>query len=143
MNLPLYTAALGAFLIVLQTALMLSTGLYRTRGIFVGMGGDRTMERLVRRHGNLAENAGLFLTVIALLELLIGQSMLVAGLCLAFALARTLHAAGFSSLAGSHGERLAGARRLFLYARSSGAFLTAGVGFVAGGAILVALAQTP
>lgn len=139
MNPPLYTAALGAFLLALQAGLMLSVGFYRTRGIFVGLDDDPTLERLVRRHGNLAENAGLFLAALALLEIIAGQSLAVAGLCLGFALARLLHAIGFSSLAGSHGEGLNGIRRLFLLARSSGAVATAVVGFLAAGALLAAL----
>ena len=126
-NLPLYSAMLGAFLIVLQAALMLTVGLHRSRGQFIGIGEDRDLERKVRRHGNLAENAGLFLVVIALFEILVGQTTYVAAVCVIFAVARVLHAIGFSSLAGSHGEDLTGARRAFAGMRAMGAFGTLGV----------------
>ncbi|MFN2098988.1 MAPEG family protein [Altererythrobacter sp. MF3-039] len=124
MNLPIYTAALGAFLILLQVGLMLSVGLHRTKGPFIGLDGNKELERKVRRHGNLAENSGLFLAVLAILELLVGQTAYVAGLCALFAFARIMHAIGFSSLAGSHGEDLTGGRKLFAGARAMGAFGT-------------------
>lgn len=124
MNLPLYTAQLGAFLIVLQVILMLTVGLHRAKGAFVGHEGDRNLERKVRRHGNLAENSGLFLVVFALLELIVGQTTWVLSLCLLFAGARVLHAIGFSSLAGSHGEDLTGGRKAFAGARAMGAMGT-------------------
>lgn len=126
-TLPLYSAMLGAFLIVLQVALMLTVGLHRAKGQFIGIGEDRDLERKVRRHGNLAENSGLFLVVIALLEMIVGQTTYVAAVCLVFAMARLLHAAGFSSLAGSHGDDLTGARKGFAAMRAMGAFGTLGV----------------
>ncbi len=124
MNLPIYSAALGAFLIVLQVALMLSVGLHRSKGQFLGNGDDRDLERKVRRHGNLAENSGLFLVVIALFEILVGQTTFVMVLCLLFATARVLHALGFASLAGSHGDDLTGARKAFAGMRALGAMGT-------------------
>ena len=126
-NLPIYAAALGALLIVLQVGLMLTVGIHRTRGQFIGIGDDRDLERKVRRHGNLAENSGLFLVVIALFEMIVGQTFYVAAVCIVFAAARVSHALGFSSLAGSHGEDLTGARRAFAGMRALGAFGTAGV----------------
>ena len=126
-NLPIYSAALGAFLILLQVGLMLTVGLHRAKGQFIGNGNDRDLERKVRRHGNLAENAGLFLIVIALFEMIVGQTTYVAAVCLAFAIARILHAIGFSSLAGSHGDDLTGVRRGFAAMRALGAFGTLGV----------------
>ncbi len=124
MNLPLYSAILGAFLVVLQVGLMLSVGLHRSKGQFIGNGDDRDLERKVRRHGNLAENSGLFLVVIALLEILVGQTTYVFALCILFAAARLLHALGFSSLAGSHGEDLSGGRKAFAGMRALGAMGT-------------------
>lgn len=139
MNLPVYTALLGAFLILLQVGLMLSVGLHRTKGQFIGIGEDRELERKVRRHGNLAENSGLFLVVIALLELLTGQTAWVFGLCILFALARTFHAIGFSSLAGSHGDDLTGGRKAFAGMRAMGAFGTLLTALGAAGGIASAL----
>ncbi len=124
MNLPIYSALLGTFLIVLQVGLMLSVGLHRSKGQFIGNGDDRDLERKVRRHGNLAENSGLFLAVIALLEIMVGQTTYVFALCVLFAVARVLHALGFSSLAGSHGEDLSGGRKVFAGMRAMGAMGT-------------------
>jgi len=126
-NLPIYTAMLGAFMIILQVVLMLTVGLHRSKGQFIGIGDDRNLERKVRRHGNLAENSGLFLVVIALFEMIVGQTTYVAAVCIVFATARLLHAAGFSSLAGSHGDDLTGARKAFAGMRAMGAFGTLGV----------------
>ncbi len=140
MNLPIYSAALGAFLIVLQVALMLSVGFHRTKGQFIGVGEDKDLERKVRRHGNLAENSGLFLVVIALFEMLVGQTTYVLVLCLVFAVARLLHALGFSSLAGSHGEDLTGGRKAFAGMRAMGAFGTLGVALGSAFGIVTTLA---
>ena len=52
--LPIYTAYLGAFLLTLQTILAASVGAYRFRcRKGVGHEGDTTLERRVRRHGNM------------------------------------------------------------------------------------------
>lgn len=140
MNLPIYTAALGAFLIVLQVVLMLAVGTRRLKGPIIGTGDDRDMERRVRRHGNLAENAGLFLAVLAIYELLVGQTAYLFGLCVLFAVARLSHAAAFSSLAGSHGEDLTGGRKIFQLFRAVGAFGTLLTALGAAGGIVAYLA---
>jgi len=59
--------------------------------------------------------------------MLVGQTPYVAAVCVVFAVARILHAAGFSSLAGSHGDDLTGARKAFAGMRAMGAFGTLGV----------------
>lgn len=128
-NMPIYTAILGAFLIVLQIALMLRVGVQRAKGAAIGHEGNPDLERKVRRHANLAENAGLFVAVIALFEMIAGQTPFVLGVCIAFALSRLAHAFGFSSLAGSHGEGTSGERKLYLRARMAGATGTALTGF--------------
>ena len=139
-NLPLYTAALGAFLIVLQVILMLLVGTRRIKGPPIGTANDRDMERRVRRHGNLAENSGLFLAVLAIFEILVGQTTYLAALCLLFAVARLSHAAAFTSLAGSHGDKEAGSSALFGGLRVLGAFGTLLTALGAAGGIVVYLA---
>ncbi|MHA7820909.1 MAG: MAPEG family protein [Erythrobacter sp.] len=139
MTIPLYTALTAAFLILLQVGLMISVGTHRLKGQFIGIGEDRDLERKVRRHGNLAENAGLFVAALALLELIVGQTPTVLVLCLTFVVARIAHAVGFSSLAGSHGDDLAGARRLFAGARLIGAFGTLLAALGIAGAIAIAV----
>lgn len=134
MEFPVITAVTAGVLLIFQQLLMLSVGLYRVkvrRG--VGDGGDAQLERLVRRHGNLAENSALFLIGLGLLELATGSGPVTLGFAGAFLAARLFHALGFSSLAGSH---LAEGSRLFLLLRSSGAILTALVGIAAGGYLL-------
>ena len=138
MNLPIYAAALGAFLVVLQVVLMLTVGLHRVKGPAIGLDGDQELERKVRRHGNLAENSGLFLAVLALLEILAGQTWYVAALCGLFAAARISHAIGFSSLAGSHGVN--GNKSPFIMMRGMGASGTILTALGAAGAIVANLA---
>ena len=103
MEFPIIAATTAGILLVMQQALMLNVGMYRTKlKMGTGFGQNQDMERLARRHGNLAENAGIFIATLALLELYTGSGMVVQVLAGAFVLARVLHIVGFSSLAGSH-----------------------------------------
>lgn len=123
---PTYAALLGGSLLLLQILLMLSVGTYRTgakKG--VGVDGDMKLERLVRRHGNLAENAAIFLIVLTLYEVMFGQTLLVLGTASVFLVARLLHAIGFSSLSGSHLVDAQGSGSGFVLMRAAGAGLTA------------------
>ncbi|MEM9605496.1 MAG: MAPEG family protein [Pseudomonadota bacterium] len=137
---PLYTTALGSVLLVAQNLLMLNVGLYRGKiGQAVGTGGDATLERLVRRHGNLAENAAIFVAALALYELGNGQTALALWTGAAFGAGRLTHAVAFSSDAGSHLVNQTGSRRAFAALRASGAFLTTASGVVLGIAMLVSV----
>lgn len=139
----IYSPWLAAYLLVLQMFLMMTVGSYRTKKQ-QGTGfqaDDLTLERLIRRHGNLAENAGIFIASITLLEIVSGSTNLVLGLCVAFALARTFHAIGFSSLAGSHLVNAKGLGLFFLLTRALGAGLTALSGVVCGFALAIAMAR--
>jgi hypothetical protein len=138
MEFPVITAATAGVLLIFQQLLMLSVGMYRVkvrRG--VGHGEDLQLERLVRRHGNLAENAAVFLVGLGLLELATGSGPVTLGFAGVFLAARLFHALGFSSLAGSH---LAEGSKLFLLLRSSGAILSALAGVALGGYLLARLA---
>lgn len=140
---PIYTAALAAGLIISQTVLMLSVGAYRARTQkSIGMDGDVTLERLVRRHGNFVENAAIFTIALALYELLNGQTLFVLTIASAFALARLLHAIGFSSHAGSHLIGVKEGQRAFLIMRAAGAGLTALSSLALGIALLIDLLLT-
>jgi len=68
----------------------------RQHGPSLGEATDPNVIRAVRRHGNLAENAAIFIACIALLEMLGGGRLWVEILCGAFVLARLLHALGLS-----------------------------------------------
>lgn len=131
MTLPLISAAVAAFLIILQMVLMLTVGMYRANKLVpVGVGTDQKLERLARRHGNLAENAGLFLATLAIAELVGISSTIITGFGVAFVVARILHVIGFSSLVGSH---MADGAKVFIAARAIGAFGTALSGIGLGG----------
>jgi len=139
---PIYSAWLAAYLVVLQQVLMFAVGMYRAKKKQgMGVQDDVTLERLVRRHGNLAENTGIFIASVALLEMNTGPTQVVFILCLIFAIARTLHAIGFSSPYGAYRlEDAKGLKMLFLIARSMGATFSALSGIVCGFAIAFALA---
>lgn len=123
---PIYAALLGGTLLTAQIVLMLTVGMYRNNsGKGVGVDGDMTLERLVRRHGNLAENAAIFLSVLTLYELLFGQTMIAGASALVFLLARTMHVIGFSSASGSHLVDAKGAGKGYVLMRAAGAGLTA------------------
>jgi len=125
LSVPVYSACLGAFLIALQTILAAIAGGHRGRhrkGI--GYADDPVLERKVRRHANMAEYAPIFLIVVALFELIAGQTQTIFWLCVVFAVSRVFHVIGFSSSAGSHLENASGSRRLFVLARMAGAGLT-------------------
>ena len=132
MEFPHISAALGAFLLFLQQVLMLSVGFPRTKvKVGVGIGDDVDLERKVRRHGNLAENAGIFLAVLALMEVSGLAGAAVFWFAVAFAIARISHAVGFMHQDGSHAN-LEG-NKFFLATRVVGATLTGWTGLVLGG----------
>lgn len=123
---PVFSAILAGTLLTVQTTMMLLVGTYRSgarKG--VGVDGDIKLERLVRRHGNLAENAAIFLIVLTLYELLFGDTVFALCIGVVFLVARMLHIIGFSSNAGSHLIDADGAGRLYILLRASGAGLTA------------------
>ncbi len=125
MNIPEISAITAAALIVMQMGLMLSVGLHRVgAGINIGYGEDQNLERKVRRHGNLAENAGLFLVALTLAELVGASSTYLSILAALFVFARVSHAIGLSSLSGSHQPT----GPLFPALRGIGAFGTVGSG---------------
>lgn len=138
-QLPIYTAWLAAFLVVFQVVLMFRVGATRAKGLAIGIGDDRDLERKVRRHGNLAENSGLFVAAIGLLELIAGQTTYVLVIAAGFAIARILHAAGFSSLAGSHGDGEGGTMNPFILMRGFGAMGTIAVAFACAGFLIANL----
>ena len=125
------TALLGAFLIVLQQTLMLSVGTHRAKTrIGVGIGGDKDLERKVRRHGNLAENAAIFLLVLGLAELAGVTGIVVLCFASAFGAARLFHAIAFFHLDGSHNP---GGHKFWVGMRVAGATLTSLGGIALGG----------
>jgi uncharacterized membrane protein YecN with MAPEG domain len=94
--LPVISAIAAGVLIIGQMGLMLAAAL-RRRSARVALGtDDPTVLRLVRRHGNYAENAAIFVASLALLEMMGAARPFVIGLAALFILGRLLHAIGLS-----------------------------------------------
>ena len=139
-HVPMYTALLAAAMIVLQNVLMLKIGKYRgSKRQGAGYGDDKDLERMVRGHANLAENAAIYLVTLGLYELLVGQTIMVMVLAAVFGLARLSHAYAFSSNAGSHGDGSKEELKHFLRFRFWGTALTGLCGLVLAVAIVVAV----
>ncbi|MEM1148222.1 MAG: MAPEG family protein [Pseudomonadota bacterium] len=138
LHLPVTAALLSGVLLSLQIVLMLSVGMYRNQaGKGVGVDGDIKLERLVRRHGNFAENAAIFVVTLALYEVLFGSGIGVLAAAIVFALARLAHIIGFTSEAGSHLIGADGAGRVYVLLRAAGAGLTALISLVLGIALVI------
>lgn len=101
MAFPYVTAAMAAFLAVLQMLLLLHTA--RGRGKYkTGLGEGESPELLkrIRMHGNLAENAPLFLILLGLVEVSGQWAPYVPWFAIAFAVARIAHPLGLSISSG-------------------------------------------
>jgi hypothetical protein len=72
------------------------TGVRRSAKQALGDGGDARLLRAVRRHGNYAENAAIFVASLALLEMMAATRWFVIGLATLFILGRVLHVVGLS-----------------------------------------------
>ncbi len=125
MTFPYITSITGGFLLVLQIILAVTvSGARNQLDIAIGDGGQNTLLRAIRRHGNLAENAGLFVAGLTLLELSNALSTLQICLCAVFVLARLLHVVGMSQANATNTYRLLG---------GAGTYIS---GLVLGGALL-------
>jgi len=123
-TIPIIAAVAGAILVILQAILMISVGMHRIRNrINLGTGDDPALERKIRRHGNLAENAALFIVVLALAEMTVVPNDVVRIIAVIFILGRIFHAVALSTVAGSHGSATS---RIFPAFRAIGAFSTFG-----------------
>jgi uncharacterized membrane protein YecN with MAPEG domain len=90
-------AVTAGILIIMQTALMFSVIFARRRNRqSIGDGGHHELLLAIRRHGNFAENAAIFIAGFALLELMGGNRTSLAILCAAFVLGRISHMVGLS-----------------------------------------------
>ena len=92
---PVITALSAGVLIILQILLMLHTSngrLKYQKGL--GDGGEMQMLIRMRMHGNLAENAPIFLIVMALLEVAGVNQIILAIAAALFVIARIVHPIG-------------------------------------------------
>lgn len=112
---PAVVAATGGALLVLQMGLGLAvSGARGKAGVWIGAGGDGALERATRRHANLAENAGLVLAGLTLLELSGRWPTLLLVLCPLFIVLRLCHAAGLSRADTNNPLRLVGGAGTYL-----------------------------
>lgn len=139
MEFPMVAAFVGAILVITQQIFMMIAGTHRgSVSIGVGVGDDKQLERKVRRHGNLAENAAIFLVVLGFAEMLSGGTLVTTALGTIFLIARISHAVAFSSLSGSHGQK--NGAKVFVLCRMLGALGTGLSGILLGLYLLFLLA---
>ena len=94
---PIVSAVTAGVLIIIQMLLLLLVSFVRRRDKqSLGDGGNADVLRAARRHGNLAENAAIFVVALALFELIGGgrhMTEIYAGI---FIVGRLAHAVGLS-----------------------------------------------
>ena len=95
--LPVVSAiAAGALIIGQMGLLFVVVGVRRKVRQSLGDGGDASLLRATRRHGNYAENAAIFVASLALLEMMGAVRPFVIGLAALFIVGRILHGIGLS-----------------------------------------------
>jgi len=108
LTMPVVSAITAGVLLILQMLLMLRTALTR-RAAGVSLGeGDATLLRRSRRHGNLAENAAIFIAGFTLVELMGEHRLWLEIACGLFVAARLLHIIGLSQKTTANGFRVVG-----------------------------------
>lgn len=110
MTLPIISGYTAAFLGTLQILLMMDAGFARRKaGVILGNGEDEALLYKIRRHGNLSENAPLFLILLGFLEVSGAQQQHVLVLAAIFVTARLSHAYALSGPGNSNAARGLGA----------------------------------
>ena len=109
MTFPFVTTITTGILLILQIALAFTVSGNRGKNdTWVGDGGNDGLLRAMRRHGNFAENAAIFLVGFMLLEFSKFSTWLLVALCVIFVAARLLHAIGLSQQNTNNAFRFAG-----------------------------------
>jgi uncharacterized protein len=128
---PTLSALTAGVLVILQMALMLTVVLARRRNRqSIGDGGNLELLAAIRRQGNFAENAAIFVAGFTLLEVLGGNRTLIATMCAAFVVGRISHVVGLSM------------KKTLNPIRIAGVVITASVGLALGiGLIRIALSN--
>jgi len=130
MSLPVVSMLFAGSLILAQMALMLVVVVARRRARqSLGDGGHKELATAIRQHGNLAENAAIFVACAALLEYAGTSRTALSVWCVLFVIGRVSHVVGLSLPRNVNVLRIVG---VFLTA-------TVGIGF---GVRLVMLAVT-
>jgi uncharacterized membrane protein YecN with MAPEG domain len=108
-NLPVVSTLTAGILIFIQMALMISVVLARRRNRqSLSDGGKPELLQAIRRHGNFAENAAIFIAGFALLELMGGERLGIEIMCAVFVAGRLSHAIGLSMRSTVNVFRVAG-----------------------------------
>jgi uncharacterized membrane protein YecN with MAPEG domain len=95
--LPVIAALTAGILIILQMALMITViPLRRKNRQSLSHGGHSDLLQAIRRHGNFAENAAIFVTGLALLELMGTGRIEIGVMSAVFILGRVSHAIGLT-----------------------------------------------
>jgi uncharacterized protein len=127
-DLPVVSMLFAGVLILAQMALMLTVIVARRRARqSLGDGGNSELQAAIRRHGNFAENAAIFVVCAALLDHGGAGRAGISVLCALFVVGRVSHAIGLSLRSNTN------------LLRTTGVFLTTAVG-VSFGVRLVVLA---
>ncbi len=106
----LVTSTTAAILALLQCVLMMSAGLGRgAASVSIGDGGNEALLVKIRRHGNLIENAPIFLILLGFLETIASGSIFVLIFASLFTIARFSHPLGLKVDAGVNAFRFVGA----------------------------------
>jgi len=133
---PRISLLIASLHVLLYLALTLRVILHRrAHNVGLGTGGDATLTRKVRVHGNFSEYVPLGLLMLALLELAATPIPLLWAFGIALLLARVLHAIGLGGSAGYSFGRFSGALLTFA---TLVAMALLGVWRFAAGAMLVA-----
>jgi uncharacterized membrane protein YecN with MAPEG domain len=94
---PIVTAFTAGLIMVMQMALLFSVVRARRRARqSIGDGGNQQLLLAIRRHGNFAENAGIFIACFTLLEITGAGGTGLVILCTGFVLGRISHIVGLS-----------------------------------------------
>jgi uncharacterized protein len=94
---PIVSVFTAGLIILIQMALAFSVVLARRRARqSIGDGGDQELLLAIRRHGNFAENAAIFIACFTLLEIMGRGGTWLVILCAGFVLGRIGHMIGLS-----------------------------------------------
>lgn len=97
MSFPFVTAITAGALLIVQMLLAFTvSGARGQSNVWVGDGGQDALLRAIRRHGNFAENASIFMIGFMLLEFSKVSAALMITLCTAFVVVRLAHIVGLS-----------------------------------------------
>jgi uncharacterized membrane protein YecN with MAPEG domain len=124
MTFPFVSTITAGFVVLLQVFLAVSVSAGRGRNkSAIGDGGKVEMLRLIRRHGNLAENGAIFVVGFTMLELSALYPKLLIVLCTTFAAVRIGHAVGLSQVTTDNSFRVVGAIGTYIIGLALGSIL--------------------